>query len=78
VAYPRNKTAVFLFMHGAPGLRFEMVFRGVLGGVALVFCVTGITHPGAASRQPHDLDLLIGGPELWSRTVPKIGANLSR
>jgi hypothetical protein len=55
-----------------------MVFRGVLGGVALVFCFTGITHPGAASRQPHDLDLLIGGPELWSRTVPKIGANLSR
>lgn len=39
----------------------------------LQFCVTGIAHPVQLPRNPMYLDLLIGGQEFLSGTVPKIG-----
>ncbi len=39
----------------------------------LQFCVTGIAHPVALSRNPIYLDAVIGGQELWAGVVPKIG-----
>ncbi len=39
----------------------------------LQFCVTGMNHPIVLPKNPMYLDLLIGGQELWSGVVPKIG-----
>jgi type IV secretion/conjugal transfer VirB4 family ATPase len=39
----------------------------------LQFCVTGLNHPVVLPRNPMYLDALIGGQELWSGVVPKIG-----
>ena len=39
----------------------------------LQFCVTGINHPVLLPSNPMYLDALIGGQELWSGVVPKIG-----
>lgn len=39
----------------------------------LQFCVTGIHHPVQLPANPMYLDLLIGGQELWTGIVPKIG-----
>jgi type IV secretion system protein VirB4 len=36
-------------------------------------CVTGLTHPVVLPRLPIYLDALIGGQELWTGVVPKIG-----
>ncbi|MBA4143566.1 MAG: VirB4 family type IV secretion/conjugal transfer ATPase [Nitrosospira sp.] len=40
----------------------------------LQFCVTGINHPVQLPSNPMYLDLLLGGQEVWSGVVPKIGA----
>ena len=37
------------------------------------FCVTGINHPVQLPTNPMYLDALIGGQELWTGVVPKIG-----
>lgn len=39
----------------------------------LQVCVTGIDHPVQLPRNPMYLDMLIGGQELWTGVVPKIG-----
>ncbi|WNL48164.1 VirB4 family type IV secretion/conjugal transfer ATPase [Dyella sp. BiH032] len=39
----------------------------------LNFCVTGIDHPIMLPSNPIYLDAIIGGQELWSGVVPKIG-----
>jgi type IV secretion/conjugal transfer VirB4 family ATPase len=39
----------------------------------LQFCITGIHHPVLLPSNPMYLDAVIGGQELWSGTVPKIG-----
>jgi type IV secretion/conjugal transfer VirB4 family ATPase len=39
----------------------------------LQFCVTGQNHPVALPSNPTYLDALIGGQELWTGVVPKIG-----
>ncbi|MEO8626815.1 MAG: VirB4 family type IV secretion/conjugal transfer ATPase [Betaproteobacteria bacterium] len=39
----------------------------------LQFCVTGINHPVQLPSNPMYLDALIGGQELWSGVVPKVG-----
>lgn len=41
----------------------------------LHFCVTGLDHPITLPKTPMYLDALIGGVELWSGLVPKIGNN---
>jgi len=39
----------------------------------LQFCVTGMNHPVQLPSNPMYLDALIGGQELWTGVVPKIG-----
>ncbi|MFU8797336.1 MAG: VirB4 family type IV secretion/conjugal transfer ATPase [Gammaproteobacteria bacterium] len=39
----------------------------------LQFCVTGLNHPLQLPNDPMYVDSLIGGQELWSGVVPKIG-----
>jgi type IV secretion system protein VirB4 len=39
----------------------------------LQFCATGINHPVQLPTNPMYLDALIGGQEMWSGVVPKIG-----
>lgn len=39
----------------------------------LQFCVTGLNHPIILPNNPMYLDSLIGGQELWTGVVPKIG-----
>lgn len=39
----------------------------------LQFCVTGLNHPILLPSNPMYLDALIGGQEMWSGVVPKIG-----
>jgi type IV secretion system protein VirB4 len=39
----------------------------------LQVCVTGMHHPLQLPRNPMYLDLLIGGQELWTGVVPRIG-----
>jgi len=39
----------------------------------LQFCVTGLNHPVLLPGNPMYLDALIGGQEMWSGVVPKIG-----
>jgi type IV secretion/conjugal transfer VirB4 family ATPase len=39
----------------------------------LQFCVTGINHPLQLPSNPMYLDALIGGQELWTGVVPKVG-----
>ena len=39
----------------------------------LQFCVTGLNHPVLLPSNPMYLDALIGGQEMWSGVVPKIG-----
>jgi type IV secretion system protein VirB4 len=39
----------------------------------LQFCVTGINHPVQLPSNPMYLDLLLGGQEMWSGVVPRIG-----
>lgn len=39
----------------------------------LQFCVTGLNHPVLLPSNPMYLDALIGGQELWTGVVPKIG-----
>ena len=39
----------------------------------LQYCVTGINHPVRLPNNPIYLDALIGGQELWTGVVPKIG-----
>lgn len=39
----------------------------------LQFCVTGLNHPIQLPSNPMYLDSLIGGQEMWSGSVPKIG-----
>ena len=39
----------------------------------LQFCVTGINHPVQLPSNPMYLDLLLGGQEVWSGVVPRIG-----
>lgn len=39
----------------------------------LQFCVTGLTHPVVLPKPPIYLDAVLGGQELWTGTVPKIG-----
>ena len=39
----------------------------------LQFCVTGINHPVILPSNPIYLDAIIGGQELWTGVVPKIG-----
>ncbi len=39
----------------------------------LQFCVTGLNHPVQLPRNPMYLDVLLGGQELWTGVVPKIG-----
>lgn len=39
----------------------------------LQFCVTGLNHPVMLPDNPIYLDALIGGQELWTGVVPKIG-----
>lgn len=41
----------------------------------LQFCVTGHHHPVLLPSPPMYLDAVIGGQELWSGVVPKIGRN---
>ncbi len=41
----------------------------------LQFCVTGILQPIQLPENPIYLDALIGGKELWTGVVPKIGRN---
>ncbi|MDR6398334.1 VirB4 family type IV secretion/conjugal transfer ATPase [Herbaspirillum seropedicae] len=39
----------------------------------LQFCVTGVRHPVLLPSHPMYLDALIGGQEMWTGVVPKIG-----
>ena len=39
----------------------------------LQFCCTGLNHPVVLPRNPMYLDALIGGQEMWSGVVPRIG-----
>ncbi|MCU7799132.1 MAG: hypothetical protein KZQ70_03040 [gamma proteobacterium symbiont of Lucinoma myriamae] len=39
----------------------------------LQFCVTGLSHPVILPKNPMYLDALIGGQELWTGTIPKVG-----
>lgn len=39
----------------------------------LQFCVTGLNHPVQLPSNPMYLDVLIGGQELWTGVVPKVG-----
>lgn len=39
----------------------------------LNFCVTGLNHPIMLPNNPIYLDALIGGQELWTGVIPKIG-----
>lgn len=39
----------------------------------LQFCVTGLNHPVQLPRNPAYIDALVGGQELWTGVVPKIG-----
>src|ERR1700754_2158858 len=39
----------------------------------LQFCVTGLDHPMVLGSNPVYLDAVIGGQELWSGVVPRIG-----
>jgi len=39
----------------------------------LQFCITGLTHPVILPKPPIYLDAVLGGQELWTGTVPKIG-----
>jgi type IV secretion system protein VirB4 len=39
----------------------------------LQFCVAGLTHPVVLPKPPIYLDAVLGGQELWTGTVPKIG-----
>lgn len=39
----------------------------------LQFCVTGQNHPIQLPKTPAYLDQLLGGQELWTGTIPKIG-----
>jgi type IV secretion/conjugal transfer VirB4 family ATPase len=39
----------------------------------LQFCITGLNHPVLLPRNPMYLDALIGGQELWTGVVPKVG-----
>ena len=39
----------------------------------LQFCVTGLNHPVQLPSNPMYLDALIGGQEMWTGVVPKIG-----
>jgi hypothetical protein len=39
----------------------------------LQFCVTGINHPLQLPTNPMYLDALIGGQEMWTGVVPKVG-----
>lgn len=41
----------------------------------LQFCVTGKYHPMQLPNAPMYLDAIIGGKELWSGLIPKIGRN---
>lgn len=42
----------------------------------LQFCVTGLNHPVILPQSPIYLDALIGGQELWTGVIPKIGRKL--
>ena len=37
------------------------------------FCVTGINHPVQLPTNPMYFDALIGGQEMWTGVVPKVG-----
>ncbi|MGV7209314.1 VirB4 family type IV secretion/conjugal transfer ATPase [Oxalobacteraceae bacterium A2-2] len=39
----------------------------------LQFCITGVNHPVVLPANPMYIDNLIGGQELWSGVVPRIG-----
>lgn len=39
----------------------------------LHYCVTGLNHPVVLPKNPMYLDALIGGQEIWSGVIPKIG-----
>ncbi|MDV6344796.1 VirB4 family type IV secretion/conjugal transfer ATPase [Nitrosomonas sp. Is37] len=39
----------------------------------LQFCITGMDHPVVLPRNPVYLDTLLGGQELWTGVIPKIG-----
>ncbi|MER2519048.1 MAG: VirB4 family type IV secretion/conjugal transfer ATPase [Candidatus Accumulibacter phosphatis] len=39
----------------------------------LQFCVTGVNHPLQLPTNPMYLDALIGGQEMWTGVVPKVG-----
>jgi type IV secretion/conjugal transfer VirB4 family ATPase len=39
----------------------------------LQFCITGLNHPVILPNNPIYLDALIGGQELWSGAIPKLG-----
>jgi hypothetical protein len=39
----------------------------------LQFCVTGLNHPVQLPSNPMYLDALIGGQEMWTGVVPKVG-----
>lgn len=39
----------------------------------LQYCITGLNHPVILPDHPVYLDALIGGQELWTGTIPKIG-----
>ncbi|MBA2710162.1 MAG: VirB4 family type IV secretion/conjugal transfer ATPase [Tatlockia sp.] len=39
----------------------------------LQFCITGLNHPVLLPNNPIYLDALIGGQELWTGVIPKIG-----
>lgn len=41
----------------------------------LQFCCTGINHPVRLPDNPMYIDMLIGGVEMWSGVVPRIGRN---
>lgn len=41
----------------------------------LQFCVTGLNHPVQLPSNPMYIDSLIGGQELWTGVVPRIGRN---
>ena len=44
----------------------------------LQFCVTGINHPVQLPSNPMYLDLLLGGQEMWSGVVPRIGKKFTQ
>jgi type IV secretion/conjugal transfer VirB4 family ATPase len=41
----------------------------------LQFCITGVDHPIQLPSNPIYLDAILGGKELWTGVVPKIGRN---